>query len=430
MNAPWKPGSTGLRDPFVAFVCDETTAEAIRPIAAELGWSPEKVNKGGLRNAIQSLSVAASPHILFVDLAESGDPLNDINALAEVCEPGTVVIASGQVNDVRLYRDLVSSGIQDYLLKPFSPDQAREAFAHAQLALSGPKVTEANADRPHSMTAVIGVRGGVGATTVATSIAWSLGENARRSTALLDLDVHFGTGALNLDLEPGRGLTDAIENPSRIDGLFIERAMVKANEKLAVLSAEAPIHQPLISDGTAFYQLQEEMRAAFECTVVDLPRGMLVQHPHLLHDCNSTVLVTEFTLAAARDAIRILSWLKANAPQSKVLVVANKVVAGTAEVSRKDFETSIERKVDLLIPIDHKLAAQAAKLGKPLAEVGKSAKVGQALAELTRHVIRISDPDGADAPKGKGDQGKAKGSSLFEKFGDLRGLIPSKAKKD
>jgi len=429
VNAPFNPRGAGLRDPFSAFVCDDATAEMLRPVAIELGWAPEKIQRGGLRTAVQTLAVSASPQILFVDLSESGDPLNDINALAEVCEPGTVVVASGQVNDVRLYRDLVASGIQDYLLKPFSPDQAREAFAHAQLALSGPKVAEAQADRPHCMSAVIGVRGGVGATTIATSIAWLLGENAKRSTALLDLDVHFGTGALNLDLEPGRGLTDAIENPSRIDGLFIERAMVKANEKLAVLSAEAPIHQPLISDGTAFYQLQEEMRAAFECTVVDLPRTMLVQHPHLLHDCNSTVLVTEFTLAAARDAIRILSWLKANAPQSKVLVVANKVVAGTAEVSRKDFETSIERKIDLLIPIDHKLAAQAAKLGKPLAEAGKSAKVGQALADLARQVIRVSDPDADDAPRSKGEQ-KAKAGSLLDKFGDLKGLIPSKAKKD
>jgi pilus assembly protein CpaE len=426
VNAPFNPRGSGLRDPFAAFVCDDATAEMLRPVAIELGWAPEKIQRGGLRTAVQTLAVSASPQILFVDLSESGDPLNDINALAEVCEPGTVVVASGQVNDVRLYRDLVASGIQDYLLKPFSPDQAREAFAHAQLTLSGPKASEAQADRPHCMSAVIGVRGGVGATTVATSLAWLLGENARRSTALLDLDVHFGTGALNLDLEPGRGLTDAIENPSRIDGLFIERAMVKANEKLAVLSAEAPIHQPLISDGTAFYQLQEEMRAAFECTVVDLPRSMLVQHPHLMHDCNSTVLVSEFTLAAARDAIRILSWLKANAPQAKVLVVANKVLAGAAEVSRKDFETSIERKIDLIIPSDPKLAAQAAKLGKPLAEAGKSAKVGQALAELAREVIRISDPDGIERGKGDG----AKGGSLLGKLNDLRGMLPSKSKKD
>ena len=107
MNAPFNASrAAALRDPFSAFVCDDATAEMLRPIAVEHGWAPEKVNKGGLRNAVQTLSVSASPAILFVDLSESGDPLNDINALAEVCEPGTVVIAAGQVNDVRLYRDL------------------------------------------------------------------------------------------------------------------------------------------------------------------------------------------------------------------------------------------------------------------------------------------------------------------------------------
>jgi pilus assembly protein CpaE len=154
---------------------------------------------------------------------------------------------------------------------------------------------------------VIGVRGGVGASTLATSLAWLMGEKASRSTALLDLDVHFGTGALSLDLEPGRGLTDAIENPGRIDGLFIERAMVRANDRLCVLSAEAPINQPMLTDGSAYFQLQEEMRHAFEGTVIDFPRSMLVQFPHLLNDVHVVVLTVELTLAATRDTIRILS---------------------------------------------------------------------------------------------------------------------------
>src|SRR5881397_1460944 len=148
MNAPFHASrAASLRDPFSAFVTDEETAEMLRPIAVEHGWSPEKVNKGGLRNAVQTLSVSASPSILFVDLSESGDPLNDINALAEVCEPGTVVIAAGQVNDVRLYRDLVASGIQDYLLKPLTPDQLRDAFAHAQAVFNAPKGFEPSVER-------------------------------------------------------------------------------------------------------------------------------------------------------------------------------------------------------------------------------------------------------------------------------------------
>src|SRR3982750_2327896 len=316
MNAPFQ-ARAGLRDPFTAFVSDDATADMLRPVAVEHGWSPEKVNKGGLRNAVQSLSVSASPNILFVDLSESADPLNDINALAEVCEPGTIVIAAGTVNDVRLYRDLVASGIHDYLLKPFTVDHLRDSFSHAQTILSGPR-GEAAVEKPHVMAAVVGVRGGGGASTIATSLAWLLGEKARRTTALLDLDVHFGTGALALDLEPGRGLTDAIENPSRIDGLFIERAMVRANDKLCVLSAEAPINQSMLTDGTAFYQLQEEIRHAFEGTVIDMPRNMMVQFPHLLNDVHVVIIVVEFTLSGTRDAIRILSWLKANAPQARV----------------------------------------------------------------------------------------------------------------
>ena len=407
MNAPFH-ARAGLRDPFTAYVCDDATADMLRPVAVEYGWSPEKVNKGGLRNAVQSLSVSASPNILFVDLSESGDPLNDINALAEVCEPGTIVIASGQVNDVRLYRDLVASGIHDYLLKPFTVDQLRDTFAHAQSILSGPR-GEAQVDKPHVMTAVIGVRGGVGASTLATSLAWLLGEKAHRSTALLDLDVHFGTGALALDLEPGRGLTDAIENPSRIDGLFIERAMVRANERLSVLSAEAPINTPLVTDGTAFFQLQEEMRNAFESTVIDLPRQMLIQYPHMVHDAHVAVVVAEFTLAATRDTIRILAWLKSNAPQTKVIVVGNGVPSGGAlEISKKDFEQSIERSVDISFPEDGKLAAQAAKLGKPMAEVA-TGKMAAPFAQLLNMVLSHASEDGA-AVERKAATGAAKGS--------------------
>ncbi len=395
MNAPFH-ARAGLRDPFTAFVCDDATADMLRPIAVEHGWSPEKVNKGGLRNAVQSLSVSASPNILFVDLSESADPLNDINALAEVCEPGTIVIAAGQVNDVRLYRDLVASGIHDYLLKPFTVDQLRDSFSHAQSILSGPR-GDAQVEKPHVMTAVIGVRGGVGASSIATSLAWLLGERAHRSTSLLDLDVHFGTGALSLDLEPGRGLTDAIENPSRIDGLFIERAMVRANERLSVLSAEAPIHQPLMTDGSAFYQLQEEMRNAFESTVLDLPRHMLIAHPHLVHDAHVAVIVAELTLAATRDAIRILAWLKANAPQTKVIVVANRVPNGGAlEISRKDFEQSIERPVDIVFSAEGKLAAQSAKLGKPVAEIA-TGKLAQPFHTLLKMVLSHASDDAEDA---------------------------------
>nr|WP_166177238.1 pilus assembly protein CpaE [Altererythrobacter segetis] len=419
MNAPWKPGLAGNRDPFAAFICDETALDVLRPVVIELGWAPEKCAKGGLRNAVQSLSIAASPAILMVDLSESGDPLNDINALAEVCEPGTVVIAIGQVNDVRLYRDLLASGIHDYLLKPLTAGQVRDCLNQAQAVFAAPRHSEGEAAKAHVSVAVVGTRGGVGASTLATSLAW-LFSDGKRPTALLDLDVHFGTGALSLDLEPGRGLTDAIENPSRIDGLFIERAMIRANDNLAILSAEAPINSPLMTDGSAFVQLQEEFRSAFETTVVDLPRNMLINFPHLLADVNVMALVTEMTLASARDTIRILSWLKANAPGVNPLVIANKVQTGVAEISKADFEASIERKINFLIPYDQKAAVNAAKLGQTFADANRSSKAGGAMRDISKAILAAGEDSAAE-------DGETGNSSLLGKF-DFKSLLGKKSK--
>ena len=340
-----------------------------------------------------------------------------------------MVIAAGQVNDVRLYRDLVASGIHDYLLKPLNADMLRDAFAQAQALINAPRTIDAVVEKPHCSVAIVGTRGGAGASTIAASLAWLISEKEKRTTALLDLDVHFGTGALALDLEPGRGLTDAIDNPSRIDGLFIERAMVRAGERLSVLSAEAPIHAPIITDGSAFYQLQEEMRTAFECTIVDLPRAMLIQHPPLVSDVRTAVIVTELTLAAARDTIRLLSWFKSNAAGVTLLVVANRVQPATnSEITRKDFEGSIERRIDHVVPFDGKLAAQSAKLGKPIVEVGKTSKTIAPIVALASALAAAVADCGIDGAK------TSRGRSLMGKFGELRGLMtkrtlkPAKAK--
>jgi len=416
MNALWKPG-LAKREPFAAFVCDDPTLDLLRTVAGDLGFAPEKCVKGNLRSAVQSLSVAASPTILMIDLSECGDPLNDINALAEVCEPGTVVIALGRVNDVRLYRQLMTSGIHDYLLKPVSAAQLKDTLTHAREVATSPRVGDPEAAKSHIATAVIGARGGVGASTLATSLGWLFANEHKLPTALLDLDVHFGTAALSLDLEPGRGLIDAIANPSRIDGLFIERAMIRAHENLAILSAEAPITSALTTDGSAFVQLEEEFRQSFDMSVVDMPRNMLTTFPHLLANVDSVVLVTEMTLASARDAIRILSWLRGAAPEAQPVIVANKVHPGSGEIGQADFEASIEHKVQFTIPFDLKTAVTAAKMGQTLAQAGGTSRTATTLRAIAAALV--------DAPDGTEDLARQAQTSLLGRF-DLKALMGRK----
>jgi pilus assembly protein CpaE len=164
------------------------------------------------------------------------------------------------------------------------------------------------------------------------------------------------------------------------------------------------------------------MKNAFESTVIDLPRHMLIQYPHMVHDAHVAVVVSELTLAATRDTIRVLAWLKSNAPQTKVIVVANRVPSGGAlEISKKDFEQSIERQVDLVFNDDGKTAAQSAKLGKPMAEIA-SGKSGASFAQLVNMVLSHASEEGAST-----DGAKASSKSIVNGFKSILSKPKAKA---
>jgi pilus assembly protein CpaE len=167
-------------------------------------------------------------------------------------------------------------------------------------------------------------------------------------------------------------------------------------------------------------QLEEEFRQAFEMTVIDLPRNMLINFPHLLADVNVALVVAEMTLASARDTIRILSWLKTNAAHVQPIVIANRVQSGVAEISKSDFEASIERKIGFTIPYDIKAATNAAKLGQTFADANRTSKAGGAIRDIAKAVMGVGEGEIFD------DKAKAK-TSLLGKL-DLKGMLGKKAK--
>ena len=178
-----------------------------------------------------------------------------------------------------------------------------------------------------------------------------------------------------------------------------------------------------MTDGSAFFQLEEELRGAFEMTIVDIPRQVLIPFPHLVAEAGTIMLVSDVTLAAARDTIRLLSWFKQNVPGARVVLVANKFQNAVGELSRKEFESSIERQIDVVIPFDPKLVSQSAKLGKSYAEVCKGTKAAQVWNNLMRLIL-----DGADVEAEEAQIAATKGKSGGSLLGKL-GLMTKKGAK-
>jgi pilus assembly protein CpaE len=108
-----------------------------------------------------------------------------------------------------------------------------------------------------------------------------------------------------------------------------------------------------------------------------------------------------------------------------VLVVANNVAPSSQqEISRAEFEKSIERKVDVIIPLDLKSAAQAAKLGQPLAKTAGGAKISQPLGQLVTMTVSAVDGSGDKPEEVNGD------TSLLGKLGGFKSMLAKKPKAD
>jgi len=348
---------------------------------AELMIPNAAVQRGGVEDAIRLLGAQRSPRLLIVDISGIDLPLTVMGELAEVCEPGVTVIGVGERNDVGLFRDLINSGVSDYLVKPVTAALLRKSLANVFETTSQGRQNS----RTGRMIAVTGSRGGVGATTAATNVAWTIAHRRRRRVALLDLDLQYGTVALALDLEPCHGLGEALEQPGRIDGLFLDRLMVQQTDTLYVLSGEEPLGELVAPDPAALDVLIRELRNKFHYVVVDVPRQVSPATQHVLSHAGNLVIVTDLSLAGMRDTLRQLSMLPMLNAACQTIVCANRCGEHReGEIGRKEFEAGIGRGIDFLIPFDGRSVAAAGNAGQPIA-AGRG-KVATAIHELTERV--------------------------------------------
>jgi pilus assembly protein CpaE len=365
---------------LVAFLADDITRETVARLAAQRGWRDADIGQGGIAAAAQAIDAAAPPGLLVIDISDNDDPLGAMDALAEICPPATRVVTVGTSNDIMWYRRLLAMGVVDYLHKPVAADALHEALLQASRPIE--RIAAAPSTRTARVIAFIGARGGVGTTTLATAIGWCLGEEQQQRVALLDLDLQFGNVALGLDLEPGRGLREALEHPERIDGLFVSGAMT-GTPRLRVLAAEEPLDDHPLLDPSSVDPLLAALNDDFDCVIVDVPRALDGMARRLLARADATVIVGDFSLAAMRDTHRLIVLTAVLRPGVAPIVLVNRAGAlARGEIDHAAFEKGIGRKIDCVIPYDAKAAVAMAQHGKPLPAAAQSSKAAAALRRL------------------------------------------------
>ena len=349
------------REGILAVLQDQPTLDRVQGIIRELQLEDELKLDPTLDAALRRIREGAAPRVLILDLSDSVAPIAVLSAARSVGGGDLRILALGTVNDVGLYRDLLSAGASDYLVKPVG----REALAIG-IEKRGGAATGGPGAGLGQVIAFIGSRGGVGTTTAAVACAWLIADKHKESTVLLDLDLHFGTVALNLDTDPGSGLCEALEQPSRIDALFVDRATVKVSDTLRILAAEAAVADTLTIDAGAIDVLLYELRRKFTWVVIDLPRWLSPTHRVVLGAATRVVILCELSLAGLRDTIRLQTLMREHAPQTHVLLIGSGASGERATVGRSEFEKAVGRPLDAVLSHDPKSAGAATNAGQPL----------------------------------------------------------------
>lgn len=360
------------------FVQDNESAAVIRQSLASLGLANTEFVSGNIATATAALARQPSPRLLIVDISGVESPLDNVDELAEVCEPNTGVIVIGERNDIVLYRDLKHAGVVEYFFKPLVGNLVTRV---CNTVLTGAVEAQAAA-RTGKIIFVLGVRGGVGASTMAVNTAWYLAEARQRWVMLLDLDLQAGDAALQLDVSPTHALREAFEHPERVDKLFIERAAIRIDHRIDLLASLEPLSEPVEIEESALRSLLEKLLNRYRFIFVDLPPSVAMRMLSTLHMPSTCVLVSDGSLASARDVARWREWIGANSPEHTTLHLLNRHGA-PGSLPDAEFAKAAGRPPDLVIPYDNEIGAANA-LG--IKGTQQNAALKRGLAPLLRRL--------------------------------------------
>jgi pilus assembly protein CpaE len=338
-----------------------------------------EAHAGGMNAAVEFFKINPTPNLLVVEtLGQGAAVLAELERLAEVCDEATKVIVIGRVNDVHLYRELVRRGVSEYLVAPLNPLQLIETISGLYVKADAPPIGR--------VVVFAGARGGSGSSTIAHNTGWYVAEGLNIDTAIIDLDLPFGTAGLNFNEDPGNGVADALAAPERLDDVLLDRLLIKCGEHLSLFAAPATIERIYDADASAFESVIDQVRATVPCVIVDMPHSWASWTRQTFLSSDDIVLVCTPDLASLRNGKNLLDMLKSQRPNDPPpKLVFNQIgVPKRPEIPVKEFAAAMGIEPSLVIPFEPQVFGAAANNGQMIPEVAPNSRSAEAIRQLAQ----------------------------------------------
>jgi len=380
------------------------TAAAVQSAGEDrrLGKAHLTVQMGGMAAAIEAYHTVPTPNVIILETEGRSDILAGLDQLATVCDPGTRVVVIGSVNDVAPYRELVRRGVNDYVIGPVEPLDVVRSICSLFSASEAVAVGR--------MIAIVGAKGGVGASTIAHNVAWAIARDLALDSVVIDLDLAFGTAGLDYNQDPLQGIANAVFSPDRLDTAVMDRLLSKCTDHLSLLAAPATLERVYDFGEQAFDSIFDTLRMTTPCIVLDVPHQWSAWTKRALVGADDILIVAEPDLANLRNAKNMLNILKAARPNDREpLYCLNQVgMPKRPEIDASEFAKAIESQPIAAIPFDSRMFGTAANNGQMIAEIAAGHRSTKMLLQIARRLT------------GRGETKKPRGSFLSPLIEKLR----------
>ena len=381
---------------------ETTAAVESAGVDRRLGKAHMTIKKGGMPAAIEAYRTVPTPNVIIIETDGSIDILAGLDQLATVCDAGTRVVVIGNENDDVPYRELVRRGVSDYVVGPV--DTLDVVRTICGLFSASEAVTVGR------IIAIVGAKGGVGASTVAHNVAWAIARDVALDSVVIDLDLAFGTAGLDYNKDPLQGVANAVFSGERPDTAYIERLLAKCTDHLSLLAAPATLERVYDFGDQAFDAIFDTLRMTTPCIVLDIPHQWSGWTRRALTGADDILIVAEPDLANLRNTKNMLNVLKASRPNDRTpLYCLNQVgMPKRPEITPSEFAKAIGDQPIASVPFDPRMFGTAANNGQMIAEISERHRASRMFVQIAQQLT------------GRGDVKKSRGSFLSPILGKLR----------
>jgi pilus assembly protein CpaE len=338
------------------------------------------------------------PEVVVLNLYPDVDDLLKLaEKMTHTLPHTTLFVTSSDKNPETIIRAM-RSGAREFLPQPLNGEELRAAFR--KLRLSRQRAAEGISRG--KVISVFGMKGGVGATTIAINLAVNLAQQTEKKVILVDLNLQLGNAALFLNIKPKYSIVDIAGNIEEIDPMTIKGILPRHSSGMFLLAGPSRPEQSEFIRETLLDRILTLLRSMFDVIVIDTTHVLGELTLRALDESDVVLAVFTDDLAAIYNARQCLDiFERMGCGPDKVRLVMNRGLSNRG-ISPNDVEKSINYPVFWRIPNEkYPTVLSSLNQGIPISVYKPRSKLSASFRDLAKHMDRELYPEEEGAGRDK-----------------------------